>query len=528
MSAQMDNFSGYKEKIFKAGIYLRLSREDDNNISESIINQRNFLTDIVLKSGWTLVDIYIDDGYTGTDFERPGFKSLINDIEQKRVNLVITKDLSRLGRDYIQTGYYLERYFPAHDVRYIAVNDGIDTFSGNNSNNDMSPFKSVMNDMYAKDISKKVRTTMDTKRANGRFIGAFAPYGYLKSPGDKNKLITDPGTAPVIRRIFELYTKGTGYAGIANVLNDEGVPPPALYKSMSSNYRNPKAKHCLWTHETIGKILINPTYAGNLAQNKYHKINYKLKRLRNVPRQEWTVVENTHEAIIETETFKLVQELIEKKAGICCPAIQTGHLLSGVLFCGDCGGRMTFTATQKGNVYAVCSGYKRFKRCTRHSFLETELEGHILGELRRIAACADGEKLIKAASAAAHKTRQDDTQERIDRADKRLHEIKRTIKSMYEDRVKGILTEEDFSGLLSEYGKERENIGGLLSKLYEKRDSTGGMENRADALKKLVKDFVEFKEPDKAVLIKLVDRVEVFENNRIAVHYRFKKPDALN
>ncbi len=517
MLSGIDNYGEYRDRIFKAGLYLRLSREDDNNISESIINQRDYLTGIVLESGWTLVDTYIDDGYTGTNFDRPGFKKLLGDIEKKRINLVITKDLSRLGRDYIKTGYYLEQYFPENGVRYIAVNDGIDTFSRNNSNNDVSPFKSVMNDMYAKDISRKVRSTMDIKRATGKFIGAFAPYGYAKSPEDKNRLVIDPETAPIIRRIFELYAGGNGYAGIAGILNDEGVMPPALYKYKNSNYRNPKSRHCLWTHETVGKILTNPTYAGDLAQRKYCKINYKLKRLRNIPRQEWVVVENTHEAIVESGTFKLVQELMEKKVGVKSAARQIGHLLSGFIFCGDCGGRMTFTATQNGNMYVVCSGHKRFKKCTRHSYLEAELEAYILNELRKMASYAvNSEKLIKAA---AFKKKHNDISDGIDRIEKRLQEIKRAIKALYEDKLKGILTEEDFSELSMEYGREREKLKGQFSKLNDKRNSANG-----DALRKRVDDFIGFKEPDKAILSRLIDRVEVFENNRVALYYKFKKP----
>ncbi|MFZ5985827.1 MAG: recombinase family protein [Bacillota bacterium] len=205
MLSQVGDYDNYNGEKFNVGLYLRLSKEDDTyNQSESILNQKDYLSDIVIKNGWTLVDTYVDDGFTGTNFDRPGFNMLLNDIEEKKINLVITKDLSRLGRDYIKTGYYIEQYFPEHGVRFIAVNDGIDTFSQNNSNNDLSPFKSVMNDMYAKDISKKVRSTMDNKRANGKFIGAFAPYGYVKSPENKNKLVIDPETSPIIKQIFKV------------------------------------------------------------------------------------------------------------------------------------------------------------------------------------------------------------------------------------------------------------------------------------------------------------------------------------
>ncbi|HOM01552.1 MAG TPA: recombinase family protein [Acetivibrio sp.] len=529
MLARIDNYKKGEDRAFKVGLYLRLSREDDNySLSESIVNQKNYLTDYVLEKGWTLVDTYVDDGYTGTNFDRPGFNRLLRDIEDKKINLVITKDLSRLGRDYIKTGYYLEQYFPDRGVRYIAVNDGIDTFADNNSNNDMSPFKSVMNDMYAKDISKKVRTTLDSKRANGKFVGAFAPYGYMKSLQDKNKLVIDPETAPIIRQIFELYVKGYGYTKIANILNDEGILPPGLYKYKNSNYKNPKSKHCLWTPETVSKILLNPTYAGNLAQSKYRKINYKLKKLRTVPRQEWVVVENTHEPIVDIDTFRLVQEMMRKKVAVNSLSSQTEHLLSGFIFCGDCGERMTFTATKKGNVYVICSKYKRLKRCTRHSFLESELEFHILNELRKIVAFSiDCEKLVKAASSKAVKTKKNDILSEIDRNEKRLKEIKRAIKSLYEDKLKGVLTEEDFVELSREYGKEREKLLERLSQLNAKIVSDTETESEKEALIKQVKDFIGFKEPNRAILSKLIEKIEIFENKRVAVYYKFKKPEEM-
>jgi DNA invertase Pin-like site-specific DNA recombinase len=215
MYALMDSYrQNTYNQTYNVGIYLRLSREDDTiNQSESILNQKEYLTRYVLDQEWNLIDIYIDDGFTGTNFDRPDFKRMIKDVESKRINLVITKDLSRLGRDYIDTGYYLERFFPKANVRYIALNDGIDTFQ-TNSNNDMSPFKSVINDMYAKDISKKVRTTMISKQQNGEFIGAFAPYGYLKSKENKNKLIIDDEASKIVKRIFEMYVQGSGYMGI--------------------------------------------------------------------------------------------------------------------------------------------------------------------------------------------------------------------------------------------------------------------------------------------------------------------------
>ena len=230
--------------------------------SESIINQKEFLTKYVAKQpNWLLIDIYIDDGFTGTNFNRPSFIRLKEDIEQGKIDMVITKDLSRLGRDYIDTGYYLEKYFPTKNVRYIAVNDGVDTFS-KTSNNDIGPFLSVVNDMYAKDISKKVRTVKRTKAEKGEFIGAFAPYGYKKHSNDITKLIVDEEAAEVVKYIFNEYVNGNGLAYIAHRLNEKKIDCPSIYKQRNSKYHC-KATANLWGHNTIKSILTNKVYTGD-------------------------------------------------------------------------------------------------------------------------------------------------------------------------------------------------------------------------------------------------------------------------
>ena len=227
-------------KIFNVGIYLRVSQEDEKEgQSESIGNQQDFITRYVLEQGWNLTNVYIDDGWSGLNFERPDFKRMIADIESKKINLVITKDLSRLGRDYIDTGYYLERYFPQKNVRYIAINDGIDTFS-QNGNTDMSPFKAVINDMYAKDISNKVRTALHTKKLKGDFIGSVAPYGYMKDPNNKGKLIIEEETAEVVKQIFEIFLEGGTKLGIANKLSMQGVPTPSQSKNLKATQKRHK------------------------------------------------------------------------------------------------------------------------------------------------------------------------------------------------------------------------------------------------------------------------------------------------
>jgi site-specific DNA recombinase len=528
MTALKDNYN-INNRINKVGIYVRLSREDDkeykNGDSESIQNQKEFVTNYVIEKGWNIVDIYSDDGFTGTNFDRPGFCKLIQDIDNGKVNMVITKDLSRLGRDYIGTGHYLERYFPENNVRYIAINDGIDTYE-NNSNNDMSPFRSVMNDMYAKDISRKVRSVMDTKREMGKFIGAFAPYGYKKSECDKNILVIDEEAAKIVKRIFHMYTLSIGYTAIAERLNKEGIPCPSSYKKQqNSNYNNPKAKLNLWTQETIKSILVNPTYIGNLTQNKYTKVNYKIKKLRVISKNDWITKENTHEPIVDKETFDRVQSIVKSKLNMCSLHNAKVHLLTGLIFCGDCGERMTYTKTIKGLTYCICSKYKRFKICTRHSIPEDELEKSIINELKKISAlAANQEKLFNILRTKLIRTNSEDVRNQIKGIEEKLQVIKRTIKSLYEDKLTGIITEVDFIDLSQDYNKERVQLNKRLEDLIKRKSEFSELFDVKEKILKFIKAYIDFDYIDNNVIKRLIDKIEIFENKKVVIHYKFKNP----
>lgn len=527
MFAQMDSYINCN-KIYKVGAYVRLSREDEKDDktiqSESIQNQKDYVTRFIIENGWSIYKIYSDDGWSGTNFERPGFKNLIKDIENGSVNLVITKDLSRLGRDYIDTGYYMEKYFPEHGVRFIAINDGIDTFA-NDSGNDMGPFRSVINDMYAKDISKKVRTVMDTKRKNGEFVGAFAPYGYKKSPEDKNKLIIDDDAAVVVKRIFQMYVSGIGLGVIARKLNDEGIPSPSLYKFQYCNYKNPKLHLGLWNPITVRYILINPTYKGDLTQNKYVKINYKVKKLRNLPRNAWVTVQNTHEPIVSGDTFELVQKLIDGKVGGRHSYCKTEHLLTGLIFCGDCGERMTFSKSPGRYAYCICSKYKRYGNCTRHSILEDKLNNYVINELKKISSVAvNQEKLMDMVQNKVDRSITNDTNMKISCITMRINEINRALKSLYDDKLKGIISENDFIDMSREYSKEKGKLNIKLTEMNEKLEKLNESQSEADKLGMLIKEFCNLKNIDRTVIVNLVDSIEVFESKKIAIHFKFKKP----
>ena len=290
----------------KAALYLRLSRDDGaGGESDSILSQKLFLTDYCRKYGFEIAEIYIDDGYTGTNFERPEFKRMVNDALKGNFKVILTKDMSRLGRDYIATGEYIERFFPVNGIRYIAVNDGIDT-ERDGYGNDMIPFRAVFNDLYAKDISRKVRTALDSKRAAGKFIGSSAPYGYKKSEEDKNLLIPDERCAGVVRRIFLEFVSGKSMLAIACGLTADGIKTPSRMKSDN------RQKSDKWNSVMIKRILANPTYKGDLTQGFVTKINYKTDRRRKCRPEQYYKVCGTHAPLVESELILKAEKRMKK------------------------------------------------------------------------------------------------------------------------------------------------------------------------------------------------------------------------
>ena len=328
--------------IYKVAIYIRLSKEDADrgeDESESITNQKAMLTEYVQNLGdeYKIIDIYIDPGYTGTNFNRPNFQRMIKDIQLSKVNMVITKDLSRLGRDYIETGEYIEKWFPENNVRYVSVTDGIDTFASNNGNNDFAPFKSILNDMYSKDLSKKIRTALHTMQQQGKWVGGTTPLGYMSDPNDKNHLIICEEEAKIVRTIFDMAIAGKGLCAIKNYLIDNKIPTT---KQIRYN------KATFWTNRTIKTILKREIYTGVTIQNKRSRISYKNRKIKANPEEQWYVVENTHTPIIDKKSFDTVQKMLvvqdygrnEKK---------NNFLLDGLLFCYECGHRIGVRAVTR-------------------------------------------------------------------------------------------------------------------------------------------------------------------------------------
>lgn len=394
----------FKQKKFSVAVYLRLSREDgDKTESDSIANQRllieNYLSD---KPSLQFFREYVDDGYTGSNFERPGFIKMMEDVKRQKVNCIIVKDLSRFGRNYIEVGRYIEKKFPAMGIRFIAINDQYDNAKeSGDAEQIIVPFKNLINDAYCRDISIKVRSQLDVKRKNGKFIGSFAAYGYLKDPKDKNHLIVDEYAAEIVQLIFNLKLDGFSALAIAEELNKMGVLPPMEYKRMlgynyNSGFRTSTTPS--WGAKSVIRILENELYTGVMVQGKNQKINYKVKKSRAVSSEQWIRVQDTHEAIIPRTYFDRVQEIMRLDTRTA-PSEKNVYPLSGLVRCGDCEQNMVRRSTAKKNkvyYYLHCSSYRNGEGCTSHIISEEKLMCAVITFVKtQLALLVEADKILQ-------------------------------------------------------------------------------------------------------------------------------------
>ncbi len=373
-------------KIFKIAFYIRLSREDGDNMeSESITNQREILKLFLRKTkeNFYYVDEYVDDGFTGSNFNRPSWKRLMEDIASGKVNTILTKDLSRMGRDYISMGNYIERIFPEQGIRYIAINDDIDTLY-ETPGLEFLQFKLMFNDYYLKDTSKKIRKIVRAKKEQGQFLGWKAVYGYKKDTNDKHKIVVDEEIRPIIERMFNLALEGNSPRQIANIFSDEHIPTPSVYAKINRDIKT--TTYELWSPRTIKEMLTNETYIGNLTQGKRKKINYKSKKEVKIPKEKWIITKNSHEAIIDKKVFATVGELLKKNKNK-----STSHnrqLLSGFMLCKECGHKIGINKSSDGKrYYCHCNYYtnhSKYGLCTPHSLNYKKLEKLVLKEIKKI------------------------------------------------------------------------------------------------------------------------------------------------
>ena len=527
------------DNTYDVGIYLRLSKDDKNGHLESmsISNQRKVLVDYVTEKGWNLVEEYIDDGYSGTNFERPGFKRMIKDALKGHINCIITKDLSRLGRNYIKTGYYTDEFFVENDIRYIAINDGIDTMQ---DNNDMAAFHHVLNEIYPKEVSKKVRQIKRKNAEQGMFMGSQAPYGYKKSPEDKHILIIDDEAALIVKRLFNEFAMGDSARMIADRLNKEKVNSPRFYHYEKIGRENPlKSEKNVWGSSTVLQLLRNQVYIGNMVQGKRRCASFKTKKMKTVAPENWIVVENTHEAIVEKELWDRVHTLMNSKSRVVKTKKKTIGLFAGILKCSDCGSPLAYMRKkmahgEKG--FYRCSRYNNngSEACTTHYIEENDLCEFVLDDIRKYAVITESEKenIAKRLISLKKRNIKCETkvlQSQINSAEKRLSSIKSAIKNLYIDKCNGSLPEEVFKSMLDDFLIEQAELEEKLPKmnkeLYE-------ISNRVDEVNEwinLISNFAEIETLTRPIITELIDKITVSERvirngeweQAIDINYRF-------
>ena len=519
-----------KPMDYHAALYIRLSKEDENEgPSESVTNQKSLLDEFVKKHRLAVYDVYVDDGWSGTNFDRPDFQRMIGDIEAGKVNMVITKDLSRLGRDYIMTGYYMERYFPEKRVRYISLLDGIDT-GVESTANDITPFRAIMNDMYAKDISRKIKSVKRDKQRKGQFIGGKPVYGYRMHPTEKNKIVVDEEAAVVVRRIFAMALDGMSCRKIAAKLNEEGVPTPAAYAGLP--VPNPGPYTGLWSSERISEMLQNETYIGNMVQGRSVKISYKSKKCLKQDRENWVVVEETHEPLVDNETFQKVRMLVDSRRHTRSRTYD--FLLKGMIFCHECGYPLAVlnrrNAAGEDVLYFVCRTYQRFTRagvCTCHSIKEKTVTDAVIAKAREVCeACLNPRELLPMAQEAVEQAQKENAPENEMQAiQNRIDSLTDNLDKMYMDRLSGLLAETDFERIYQRVKMERAALEDKLEALEAQKECPVSTEDRARAL---VQKFMDSAFTSRELLVSLIQRVELTEEKQIIIKFRFREREAIS
>lgn len=524
---------------WRAGLYLRLSKEDgdkddDGKLeSDSISSQRLIIEDFLIENpDIDVVSKYSDDGYTGANFDRPEFLRMIEDIRLGRVNCVIVKDLSRFGRNYLEAGQYLDIFFPVMDVRFVSVNDNIDSYLFPSSMDNISvSFKNVMNEEYCRDISKKVRSTFVAKFENGEYLCGFALYGYERDPNNRGKLLVDPKAASVIKQIFQWFAEGKTYRWITFKLNELGVPSPSKYKAEKyPNYRRDINRKGLWCIQTIKNILQNRTYAGDLVQGVHETISHKVKKLRKIDPDKWVIIENHHEAIVDKNLYFNLQKMINRDMRASQKTKELA-LFSGFLKCADCGRQLVKKMPGHKNLrelyhYYTCSTYDMQTKaaCTRHTTRSDILERVVLTVISKyIDMAVVMEELIEAINKSPKKTAATEKIEALFQ-EKRKEKIKieNILLDLYPDYKNELISRAQYLLLKEKYENEISNINAVINNLSQilEQEKEG-----IDGSNEFIKNFTKFKYLDKLtreVLIALIDVIYVHEGGGLEIVFKFQ------
>jgi len=528
------NIEKVNNQEYKAAIYIRLSKEDgDREESESVVNQRKILKAYAKENKYKIYGEYIDDGYTGTNFNRPDFKRMINDIENKRINMVITKSLSRLGRDYIETGRYIETYFPEKEIRYIAILDDVDTFLDKNC--DTVAFKNIMNDYYAKETSKNIKKTKNKKKLEGFYYTSYAPFGYKKVSKSGN-LEIDEVQAEIVRRIFDLFSEGYGTYQIARILTDEKVETPGLQMKMTCVVNNITNTTDKWNHNTIRRMLENQIYIGNCVQNKTKKISYKSKKMIRLPKEEHSIIRNHHTPIISKEKWDIVQKMLKNHQN--AKVRETDVMFKGLLYCSHCNNKLSIRTkvdhNKSGDVtrrYILCNNATKkytnkpcYKRYINYDTFEEKAISKITDTLElyiNSKAFKDEEVLRKILDAQSNKGSIEKKKEKLE---KDLENVNKKITTLYNDKLNGLLEEQDFKLFSEGLVNERHRIEKILNETQKELESfqedTNNNRIKSD-MQKIIKKILKSKEYTKEIINQLVNRIEVDKDNHAIIYFNF-------
>ena len=517
---------------YKVGIYIRLSREDEEKEkyqeSESIGNQRTLLMQYITQNKLNFIAEYVDDGISGTSFDRPGFNRMIADIEAGKINMVITKDLSRLGRNYVQSGLYIENYFPEHEVRFVAILDNIDT-AYDNSNNDIAPFKSILNEMYAKDTSKKINSVLQSKRNLGEYLGT-APYGYKKDPENKYHLIVDEEAANVVKLIYEKYLEGFGTMQIADYLTKKKIPIPSDYNKRKKGANG--ISYGYWQQSTVRFILSNEIYTGTVIQGKRKKVSFKSKKFINLPEEDWVKVENMHEAIISKEDFERAKNVILSTKGT--RIVQNDYLFKGLLRCGECKGYIGIRSPDKnGNIYGRCQRYGRFGKfdvCSPHNFNYQVFEEQMLEVLKEVCKVyTDKKKLEEIAKQTKSKESKElDYKNQIESFKQSIEKETRKLEIMYEDRLAGIITLDEYMKNAERIKEVVKNYEQAICEIEQELSGQSNKEKNEARLDELVKEFLNLQKPTKEIIREFIEKIEIHSDKQVDIYFNFKPLQELN
>lgn len=502
-------------------LYARLSKDDDLvGDSNSIVHQKDILAKYAKEHGFTNIEFYVDDGFSGTNFNRPDFQRMMADAEEGKISTVIVKDMSRFGRDYIMVGYYTEIYFSNLDIRFIAINDNVD--SNIQTENDLTPFKNVFNEWYARDTSKKIRAVFKAKGNSGKHLSTNPPFGYKKDPNDKDKWIVDEEAAATVRRIFQMYVDGYRISEIGHKLTEEKVETPILYymnRGIKTNARSEYPE--IWDLMSIKYILSQTAYAGHTVNFQTAVKSYKTKKQVNLPRNQWVIFRNTQEAIIDEKTFETVQQM--RKVKRARTKYNEPNMFSGLLYCADCGNHLTIQRVARNRKMDnfSCATYRKKKKglCSCHRILVSDLETIVKNDLQKVCEYVflhEKEFTDEYLSGSKRETVkfQAKTKAELKRLSERQEEIGRIIRKLYEDNVNGRITDERFDFLAKSYEDEGNDLKTKIQELKNALASSVQDEEKLSKFLKVVKSYTKIEELTPEILNSFIEKIYIGETEK--------------